>query len=145
MPTYNDGGVPYGINGLLGIAFTSSASEAETPDEYYVVEEIRVEQTGSEIVRRSGLNVVTGRVIIDDSGDEREVSSVNIRLQRATITQPFPSIGSVFLPRDIDTSAELIPGIDPGRVFAVASGGQNYGMADKHMFEIVAYATSSVL
>jgi hypothetical protein len=142
MPTYNDGSVPYGIAGVLGVG-----DDPEAPDEFYVVEDVRVDESGSVIERRNGLNVMTGRVVIDDNpaNTGREFNSATLRLQRATITQPFPAIGTRFLMRDVDTSNPLIATAEDARVWAIASGGQNYNQAEAHVFEVVVHPTASVV
>jgi hypothetical protein len=110
MPTYNDGGVPYGVSPI-----TISGT-------VYVAEEMRLDVAGDEIVRRNGVNVVTGRVIIDPNN-----ITGTYRLQRATTGTAFPAIGATFtFPGDVALTGQGI----------VMSGGQNYGMADAHLFEI---------
>jgi hypothetical protein len=151
MPTYNDGNVPYGFPGLVGIDTTGT--DAESPNEFYSLESITTETAGSEIERRSGLNVVTGRVLIQDGGNGQpengpystELTSATIRLQRATITQPFPPIGSLFLMQGDGGTADLISTPERGQVWCVASGGQNYAQAEAHTFEVVCRPTQVVL
>jgi hypothetical protein len=148
MPTYNDGNVPYGFPGLVGIDTTGT--DAESPNEFYSLESITTETAGSEIERRSGLNVVTGRVLIPDAPDtgvySTQLTSATVRLQRATITQPFPPIGSVFRMRSNDVSGiPLIATTEDAQVWCVASGGQNYAQAEAHTFEVVCRPTQAVL
>jgi hypothetical protein len=111
MPTYNDGSVPYGIS---AVTINSVVYECEA---------FTIDVRGDEIERRNGLNVVTGRVIIDPNN----IGGTG-RLQRATTTTAFPPIGALFtLPALCATTGQGI----------VASGGQNYGQAEAHTFEIV--------
>jgi hypothetical protein len=140
MPTYNDGSIPYGFPGLVGIDTTGT--DAESPNEFYSLESITTETAGSEIERRSGLNVVTGRVLIADADDyPTELTSATVRLQRATITQPFPPIGSLFLMISAGTGLNLISTTESTNWWVVASGGQNYGQAEAHTFEVVCRPT----
>jgi hypothetical protein len=150
MPTYNDGSIPYGFPGLVGIDTTGT--DAESPNEFYSLESITTETAGSEIERRSGLNVVTGRVLIPDMNDgigvnnyPTELSSATVRLQRATITQPFPPIGSLFLMEAQGPGVDLIATSEGRQVWCVASGGQNYAQAEAHTFEVVCRPTQVVL
>jgi hypothetical protein len=110
MPTYNDGSVPYGIT---AITFNSVV---------YEVEDCRVDVAGDTIERRSGQNVLTGRVIIDPNN-----ITGTMRLQRATTATAFPPIGSLgTMPANLAIT---------GQVY-VMSGGQSYNQAEAHIFEI---------
>jgi hypothetical protein len=145
MGTYNDGSVPYGFPGLVGIDTTGT--NAELPNEFYVLEDIQVTETSTVIERRDGQNVMSGRVVIDDnpSGTGREFASATMRLQRATLTQPFPPIGSLFRMLEGAGSLEIISAVENGRVWAVASGGQNYNQATAHTFEVQVFPTGNVV
>lgn len=110
MPDYNDGNVPFGV-----AACTISAK-------LYVFETFEVDEGGALIERRTGSNVMSGRVVIDDNN-----RTGSARLQRATTVTPFPGIGATFTP-PANTAFTFQS--------YVTGGGHNYGQAEAHTFDI---------
>lgn len=82
MATYNDGNIPFGVSVAT---FTAGA--------VYVVEDFSIDKSSTVIERRSGVGVLSGRVIIDENNITGSAT-----LQRATSTTPIPSIGATFTP-----------------------------------------------
>lgn len=79
MSTLNDGNIPYGV-----AAITIGST-------LFTLDSFDVDRGGSQIERRNGQNVLTGRVHIDDLNITGSAT-----LQRSTITTELPAIGTVF-------------------------------------------------
>jgi hypothetical protein len=79
MATFNDGSIPYGVATITvgGVL--------------YVAEDFSVDLSSTVIERRSGVGVMTGRVIIDENNITGTAT-----LQRATTSTVIPPIGATF-------------------------------------------------
>jgi len=135
MPTYNDGGVPYGFAGVAELFQSPGGALIGS----YVIESLTFDEGGFQIDRRNGLNVMSGRVAGDDNSATTfaiQAKTGTIRIQRATPSTPAPKVGN-----GIGYNGG---NLDLPDTFLVVTGAtQNLAQAEAHTFEC-RFAVTSV-
>jgi hypothetical protein len=137
MPTYNDGSVPYGFGTSSATLFDSPAGGTIAS---YVVESVTLDEGGFQIERRTGSNVMSGRVAGDDSdfgGAIPRNKTGTARLQRTTTSTAAPKVGN-----GIAFDSELASPFT-FNIFVVTGVAHAYGQAEAHTFDVRFAATSN--